>query len=137
AIAIATAIDEPSALTRASMAAIVLGDDETAYRLAMRAAALAGTAGEPVIVPQALELAAAAECALGRYDSAAATVSRALPLAAATGQESLRSTLIGLLAVLAATLGDRQKCLGHIRDVRGREVSRATALVEWALGLLD
>src|SRR5690606_13038003 len=88
AIAIATAIDEPSALIRASMAAIVLGDDETAHRLAMRAADLA-TSGEPVIVPQALELAAAAECALGRYDSAAATLSRALPLATATGQESL------------------------------------------------
>ncbi|HLT19257.1 MAG TPA: LuxR C-terminal-related transcriptional regulator [Thermomicrobiales bacterium] len=137
AIAIATAIDEPSALTRASMGAIVLGDDETAIRLAMRAAELATTAGEPVIVPQALELVAAAECALGRYDSAAATLARALPLAIATGQESLRCTLIGLLAVLAANFGDSAKCLAYVRDARGGEVSRAAALAEWALGLLD
>ncbi|MBX6750979.1 MAG: AAA family ATPase, partial [Micromonosporaceae bacterium] len=136
-IALATAIDEPTALVRASMAAIVLGDDEVAYRLAMRAATLAEAEGWQAAVPRALEVAAAAECALGRYTAAAATLARAIPLASATGQQSLHSNLAGLLAVIAAMLGDRDTCRARIREARAGEVSRAAALVEWALGILD
>jgi len=136
-IALATALDEPTALARASLAAIVLGDDEVAYRLAMRAATLAEAAGRQAAVPRALELAAAAECALGRYTAAAATLARAIPLAAATGQQSLHSNLAGLHAVIAAMLGDRDTCRARIREARAGEVSRAAALVEWALGILD
>lgn len=136
-IALATGIDDPTALIRASSAAIVLGDDEMAYRLAMRATALADAAGAQATVPRALELAAAAECALGRYDAAAATLARAVPLAEATGQQSLRSNLVGLLAVIAAMFGDRDTCRARIREARVGEVSRAAALAEWALGILD
>jgi DNA-binding CsgD family transcriptional regulator/tetratricopeptide (TPR) repeat protein len=136
-IALATALDEPTALARASLAAIVLGDDEVAYRLALRAAALAEAAGRQAAVPRALELAAAAECALGRYTAAAATLARAIPLAAATGQQSLHSDLAALHAVIAAMLGDRDTCRARIREARAGEVSRAAALVEWALGILD
>jgi DNA-binding CsgD family transcriptional regulator len=137
AIALAESIDEPEALLRASMAAIVLGDDETAYRLAVRAVDLADTTGGQAMVPRALELIATAECALGRYEAATATLTRAVPLAAATGQESLRSTLVGLRAVIAAMHGDRDGCLAHVREARVADASRATALVEWALGVLD
>ena len=136
-IALATAIDEPTALIRASLAAIVLGDDEVAYRLAMRAATLAEAAGWSAAVPRALELAAAAECALGRYPAAAATLARAIPLAAATGQQGLYSNLAGLHAVIAAMVGDRATCRARIREARAGEVSRAAALVDWALGILD
>jgi len=136
-IALATAIDEPTALIRASLAAIVLGDDEVAYGLAMRAAALAEAAGWQATVPQALELAAAAECALGRYPAAAATLARAIPLATATGQQGLHSNLAGLYAVIAAMVGDRATCRARIREARAAEVGRAAALVEWALGILD
>ena len=136
-IALATAIDEPAALIRASLAAIVLGDDEVAYRLARRAAALAEAAERPAAVPRALELAAAAECALGRYPAAAMTLARAIPLAAATGQQGLHSNLAGLGAVIAAMVGDRDTCWARIRVARVGEVSRAAALVEWALGILD
>ena len=106
-LALADELDEPTALIRASTAAIVLGDDRQAYRLAVRAAGSARSTGDLAAVPQALELAAAAECALGRYDEAGDTLERALPLARETGQDGLCATLLGLQAVLAATIGDR------------------------------
>jgi DNA-binding CsgD family transcriptional regulator len=134
-------LDDPSALIRASMAAIVLGDDLQAYRLAMRAADAARRTGDQVAVPRALELASAAECALGRYQAAWATSAQALPLARATGQDGVCSTLLGLQAVLAATVGDRGACLARIDEARSHTnshgVSRSEALVEWAMGVLE
>src|SRR6185369_8384823 len=50
--------DDPVALTLATMAAILLGDNPQAYGLAVRAAAVARTDGDVAIVPQALELVA-------------------------------------------------------------------------------
>jgi DNA-binding CsgD family transcriptional regulator len=140
-LALAHALDDPAALIRASMAAIVLGDDLQAYRLAVRAAAAARTTGDLAAVPQALELAAAAECALGRYAEAQSTLTEALPLARATGQDGVCSTLLGLQAVLAATVGDRAACLARIEEARAcittHGVSRSGALLEWALGVLE
>jgi len=134
-------IDDPSALIRGSMAAIVLGDDLQAYRLAMRAANAARRTGDQVTVPRALELAAAAECALGRYEAASTTSAQALPLARATGQDGVCSTLLGLQAFLAANVGDRTACLARIGEARAyaasRGVSRSEALVEWAMGVLE
>jgi DNA-binding CsgD family transcriptional regulator len=139
-LALAEELDDPAALIRAGMAAIVLGDDRQAYRLAVRAAGAARSTGNLVAVPQALEIAAAAECALGRYDEAADAIERALPLARETGQDGLCSTLLGLHAVLAATVGDRSACLARVAQTRSHisthGVSRAECLLEWAQGLL-
>ena len=137
----ASQLDEPAALIRASMAAIVLGDDRQAYRLAVRAVGAARGTGDLAAVPQALEIAAAAECALGRYDEARDTLEQALPLARETGQYRLCGTLLGLQAVLAATVGDRDECLARVAEARehasDHSVSRAGALVTWAQGVLD
>lgn len=140
-LSMAHELEDPAALIRASMAAIVLGDDLQAYRLAVRAADAARAVGDLTCVPQALELAAAAECALGRYDAAASTLAEALPLARSTGQDGVCSTLLGLQAVLAATLGDRPACLARIEAARTHTTthggSRSEALQEWALGVLE
>jgi DNA-binding CsgD family transcriptional regulator len=62
-------------------------------------------------------------------------------LARETGQDGLCSTLLGLHAVLAATVGDRDACLARVAQARSQlrthGVSRAEALLEWAQGVLD
>jgi DNA-binding CsgD family transcriptional regulator len=140
-LALAHALDDAVALTRASMSAILLGDDVQAYRLAIRAATVARATGDVSIVPQALELAGAAEFALGRYDASATTLLEALPLARASGQESQAANIVATLAVLAALVGDRGTCLLRIREAREHTtthgVDRSEALIEWALGVLD
>jgi DNA-binding CsgD family transcriptional regulator len=134
-------LDDAAALTRGSVAAFLLGDDHQAYRLAVRAAAVARATGDATIVPQALEMAGAAEIALGRYDAATVTLMEALPLARNTGQESLASSLVATLALTAAIYGDRDTCIARVREARAHTsthgVARAEALIEWALGLLD
>ncbi len=134
-------LDDSAALMRGSVAAILLGDDHQAYRLAIRSAAVARATGDATVVPQALELAAAAEIALGRYDAATITLMEALPLARATGQESVASSLLATLALTDAIFGDRAGCIARVREARAHTsthgVARPEALIEWALGVLD
>src|SRR5205085_12185304 len=70
-VALAATLDEAGALTRASLAAILLGDEAHAHRLATRAAAVARGQGDVCAVPQALEFATLAEFLLGRFDTEA------------------------------------------------------------------
>jgi DNA-binding CsgD family transcriptional regulator len=138
---LAHTLDDPIALTQATISAILLGDDIQAYRLAIRAASVARANGDISTVPKTLELAAAAEFALGRYDSATTTLLEALPLARASGQESLASSILATLAVLAALLGDKETCMQRVREARehttSHGVNRPEAIIEWALGVLD
>jgi DNA-binding NarL/FixJ family response regulator len=140
-LALADELHDAVALIRASMAAVVLGDDAQAYRLAHRAVSVARSTGDASSVPQALELAAAAELALGRYAAVRATLLEALPLARATGQESLASNILSTLAVVAGVAGDRDECLKRVHEARAHTaahgVTRAQALIDWALGALD
>lgn len=136
---LATSLDDARALTSASGAAILLGDDVRAGRLATRAAEVARATGDRAVLPQALEYAAVAEFALGRYPAATAMLLEGLRVARETGQERLVSTNLGTLAVLAAINGDRPTCLLRVREVRSQPFIgvRPTALVEWALAAID
>ncbi|GIJ53367.1 LuxR C-terminal-related transcriptional regulator [Virgisporangium aurantiacum] len=136
---LATSLDDARALTSASGAAILLGDDVRAGRLATRAAEVARATGDRAVLPQALEYAAVAEFALGRYPAATAMLLEGLRVARETGQERLISTNLGTLAVLAAITGDRPTCLLRVREVRSQPFVgvRPTALVEWALAAID
>jgi DNA-binding NarL/FixJ family response regulator len=140
-LALADELHDAVALIRASMAAVVIGDDAQAYRLAHRAVTVARSTGDASSVPQALELAAAAELALGRYAAARATLIEGLPLARATGQESLASNILATLALIAGVAGDREACLTRVAEARAHTaahgVTRAQALIDWALGALD
>jgi DNA-binding CsgD family transcriptional regulator len=141
AIALAPRLENASSLIHASIAALMLGDEHQAYRLAMRAAATARATGEVTLVPRALGFAAAAEYALGRYDAYKRILLEELPLARATGQDAIASRALAALALQAAVLGDAETCHARIAESRvytgpvGAE--RREALIDWALALLD
>ncbi|GGM09632.1 LuxR C-terminal-related transcriptional regulator [Dactylosporangium sucinum] len=132
---------DPAVLVRAAVAGLLIGDDAQAHRLAHRAAGLARDAGELATVPQALEIAASADLALGGFEAAVSTGLEGLRLARTTGQENLADNHLGLLAVLAAMVGDRAGCVARVHASRARSGvdvdSPSWALGAWALSLLD
>jgi DNA-binding CsgD family transcriptional regulator/tetratricopeptide (TPR) repeat protein len=134
-------LDDAAALTQASLAAIVLGDEPAAYQLAQRAVAVAQRSGDLAIAPQALEHAGTAQFAMGRYAQAREIFLAGVRLSHATGQQSLACQHLSMLALMAATLGDAESCLRWIRQARTHpascDVSRSRAVTDWALGVLD
>jgi DNA-binding CsgD family transcriptional regulator len=134
--ALATALDDADALTSASGAAILLGHDARAQRLANRAVEVARRTANMAILPQALELAAMAEFALGHHDSATATLLDGLRAAREAGQERSARSKLATLAVLAGIAGDRETCLLRVREA-GPSPGRRGVTTEWALAALD
>ena len=138
---LAAAVDDPSALIRAAGAGILIGEDQQAYRLAVRAARLAGGAGDRAGVPHALDLAATAAFALGDLDLAVATATEGQRLAAATGQDAVADNCRGMLAVVLGMLGDGPASQAWARRCRARAGvdvdSQARAMCVWAAALLD
>lgn len=140
-VAISERLGEPGALTAASAAALLLGDDHTALRVAAKAREAADLAGDRAVLPVTLELAAYAEFWLGRYDAATQTCLAGLHAARTGGQDNYAGDHSGLLAVLAAIRGDRDRCEQRLAEMgapaaAGR-VSRPRVLGQWALGILD
>lgn len=128
-------------LVRTARAAVLIGDDVRAGELAARAAALARSAGATALVPQALETCAFADLATGHYDAAATAAGEGADLARGSGQYGLAGGLFGILAVLAALVGDRESCHLRIRAARAQDSAarpgHSRALTAWALALLD
>jgi DNA-binding CsgD family transcriptional regulator len=141
AIALAPRLENASSLIHASIAALMIGDEHQAYRLATRAAAVARATGEVTLVPRALGFAAAAEFALGRYDAYKRILLEELPLARATGQDAIVSRALAALALQAAVLGDAETCHARIAESRVYTgpvgAARREALIDWALAMLD
>jgi DNA-binding CsgD family transcriptional regulator len=141
AAALAPRLENASSLIHASIAALMLGDEHQAYRLAMRAAAVARATGDVTLVPRAMGFAAAAEFALGRYDAYKRILLEELPLARATGQDAITSRALAALALQAAVLGDAETSHARIAESRAYTepvgASRRDALIDWALALLD
>ncbi len=140
ALALAGALDQPTALMRASLAALFLGDEAQAHGMALHAAHLARADGDVCTVPQALESAALAELAVGAPETSVASL-EGLRLARESGQDSLASVHVAALAMLAATAGDRATCLERVRQARAlagpASVGRTRSLSEWALAVSD
>ncbi|MET8151954.1 LuxR C-terminal-related transcriptional regulator [Actinoplanes sp. NPDC049668] len=137
----APAVADPVALIRAANAAVLLGDGPAARVLAGRAVELAGDRGAVTLVPQGLEVAAFAGLAAGHHDVALAAATEGAALARATGQPALAQSHLGILAVLAALVGDRDTCVLRIRAAgvydSAKGPGQARAFCEWALALLD
>nr|BFE70955.1 hypothetical protein GCM10020092_042560 [Actinoplanes digitatis] len=93
------------------------------------------------LVPQGLEVAAFAGLAAGHHDAALAAATEGAALARATGQPGLAQNHLGVLAVLAALVGDRDTCMLRIRAAgvydSANGPGQARAFCEWALALLD
>jgi DNA-binding CsgD family transcriptional regulator len=138
-VTLADRLGGTAALTRTSLAALVLGDGAEAYRLAARAADVARGQGEVAAVAQALESAAMARFVMGQLDPG--TCLEGLRLARHTGQESLVGSQLATLGLISATVGDRQACRSWVRDARALPAAgasgRTRALSEWALAVLQ
>ena len=138
---LAARVDDPAALIRAATAGILVGDGPAAQALAARAVRIARTRGELALVPHGLEIAAFAGLAAGHYDAAAADATEGATCATATGQPGPAQVHFGILAVLAALLGDRETGMLRVRQAHAHDSAagpgQARALCEWALALLD
>jgi DNA-binding CsgD family transcriptional regulator len=138
---LAGAVQQPAALIRAATAGILIGDGPAARALAARAIGLARQDGAAALVPQALELAAFAGLSAGRYEAATAAATEGVLLAGATAQPELAESHLGILAVLAALVGDRPATMLRIKQAGAHDSAggsgQARALCEWALALLD
>jgi DNA-binding CsgD family transcriptional regulator len=131
----------PAALHRAAVAALLIGDGPEARDLALRAVIRARARGETALVPHALGTVAFADLAGGQYGAAAGAATEGAELARATGQPYLAGSHLGILAVLAALIGDEPACLLRVREAGAHDSAdgpgQARALSEWALGVLD
>ncbi len=134
-------LTDPASLTCASASALLLGDDHTAHRFAVKAIVAARSAGDLAALPIALEMQAVAEYWLGRYDIAATTSQEGLSLAHACGQDNYASDHQAMLAVLAAIRGERDTCLELLHTLSvpagAGQISRPAALSRWARAVLD
>ena len=78
---------------------------------------------------------------LGRLAEARASAEQALALAEAAGQTQWESQVSGLLAYLAATAGEEERCRDYARraltDLAPTVMSLGDSWGRWALGLLD
>ncbi|MBM2619776.1 AAA family ATPase [Actinoplanes sp. LDG1-06] len=97
---------EAQPLIRAANAAILLGDDHRAARLATRAVTSARESGNAPLVPEALEVAAYAELAAGRHDAALENALDGVAVARSAGRPDLADAHEALLGLLAAFRGD-------------------------------
>jgi DNA-binding CsgD family transcriptional regulator len=129
--------DDPAGLIRAATAGLLVGDGPRAAELAARAVVLAGERGENALLPAALEAAAFAGLAAGRYDTATASAVEGVTAARALGRSSPAGSLLPILAVLAAMIGDRDTALLRAREAHAEQPGQERALCEWALALLD
>jgi DNA-binding CsgD family transcriptional regulator len=133
----------PDAVTalRGATAALLVGDDSRADDLAQRSVLLARQRGEAAPVPRALEIVAFAGLATGRHDAATAAALDGAASARRTGQPRLAEIHLGILAVLAAMVGDRDTCVLRVRAAGVQDCAegpgQARALCEWALAVLD
>ncbi|WP_436519861.1 LuxR C-terminal-related transcriptional regulator [Actinoplanes sp. HUAS TT8] len=134
-LALTGGVAEPIPLIRAATAGIIVGDARGATSAAARAAELARAGGAHSLVPRALELACLAGLASGDYDAATTAALDGVAVARGTGQSALAGTHLGLLAVLAALVGDRASGQTRIQAATGTDQARP--LCEWALALLD
>ncbi|MCU7726066.1 helix-turn-helix transcriptional regulator [Actinoplanes sp. KI2] len=133
---LAARVGDPSLLVGAAMAGIVVGQDRRAAALARRAAAAASASGAYALVPAALEAVAYAELAAGRHDAATAAALDGAAAASRYGRLDLADSLLALLAVLAALVGDRATGEHRCRAATARH-EEARDLADWAYALLD
>ncbi|MCG5213864.1 LuxR family transcriptional regulator [Streptosporangium soli] len=140
-LSLAPSVRNPSVLVWASVASLMLGEDENALSLSGRAVETARARGANATVPHALEFLVNAEMWMGRYASVTANALEGFRLAKATGQHNSAGQHLAWLALMAAIQGDEETC--RIRSKTAIELAGAhglgltSALSNWALAFLD
>ncbi|EXG79731.1 LuxR C-terminal-related transcriptional regulator [Cryptosporangium arvum] len=132
---------DPTLLSWAALTACILGQEDTALGLSVRARASAQVRGEIAALPRTFELSTYAQLWLGRHAGATSTADEGLALARSLGQPGSASFQLASLALLAVPRGDEPTCVVRARaaiaeaDDRGPGMS--VAMAHWALGALD
>ncbi|GAA2427425.1 LuxR family transcriptional regulator [Actinomadura vinacea] len=133
-----TSVDDHAHAVQVTLAALIIGDDASALRLASAEAAHYRRHGLVGALPSVLEALAQAQIAAGLHQDAEATVAEAMGLARATGFERRAGRLGLVLTRIAAIEGDEAR----LRELTGTapgpsDALAAGALAAGALALLD
>jgi DNA-binding CsgD family transcriptional regulator len=125
----------------ATVAALALGDDTRAQRLASQAVNAAAGDGNAVLGPWALEFLAYTALRLDHYSAAANAAVDGLRLAQVAGQHNCAVNHLSMLALIAALLGDKEATVLRLQnaadEAAARGLSRPTAMSSWSLACLD
>ncbi|MFD3517472.1 LuxR C-terminal-related transcriptional regulator [Streptomyces sp. NPDC058657] len=128
---------DPAELLRAVVAALVLGEVETACRAGARALAAVRTRGPEVLLPRTLEQLAYAELRAGRHARARAHAREGLQAARRTGQPNTGAHLHAVLALVASAEGDPAVCAAHADAALAASgphgLVQAATLATWAV----
>ncbi|MFJ5225951.1 LuxR C-terminal-related transcriptional regulator [Streptomyces sp. NPDC088400] len=129
---------DPARLLRAGIAALVLGEVDTACRAGARALAAVRARGPDALLPQALEHLAYGELRAGRHASARAHAREGLAAAGRLGQRNAAAHLHAILALAASVEGDARTCAEHadaaLADAGPHGLTQAATLAGWAVG---
>jgi DNA-binding CsgD family transcriptional regulator len=134
-------LGDPRLTVWAGIGALQLGDVPGMQRLFARALEQARGAGAVASLPYALEHAALSLLLAGRYAATRSLAEEGLRLARETDQQRSASQLLAILAIIASTTGDEDRCLGlaaQAQEIAGpRGLGLPVASVSWALARLD
>ncbi|NYE40252.1 helix-turn-helix transcriptional regulator [Streptomyces fulvorobeus] len=135
------ATEDPGALLRAGVSALVLGEVEDACRSGARALAAVRTRGPEALLPQALEHLAYAELRAGRHARARAHALEGLHAARRTGQPNASAHLHAVLALAASVEGPAEACAAHcdaaLAGAGPHGLTQAATLATWAVARAD
>ncbi|MCX4677957.1 LuxR C-terminal-related transcriptional regulator [Streptomyces sp. NBC_01433] len=133
--------EDPPALLRAGVAALVLGEVDAACRAGARALAAVRTKGPDELLPQALEHLAYAELRAGRHAGARAHALEGLHAARRTGQPNASAHLHAVLALAASVEGPAEVCAAHhdaaLAAAGPHGLVQAVTLATWAVARAD
>jgi DNA-binding CsgD family transcriptional regulator len=119
----------------------ILAQDEAALELFAAMLADCREHGRMAWCSPALGALARVQAHLGRLAEARASAEEALAIAEAAGQPQWESQVSGVLAYLAASAGEEERCREHARraltDLAPTVMSLGESWGRWALGLLD
>ncbi|MFJ7328666.1 LuxR C-terminal-related transcriptional regulator [Streptomyces cyaneofuscatus] len=132
---------ETTALLRAGVAALVLGEVAAACRTGARALAAVRTAGPDALLPQALEHLAYAELRAGLHAGARAHALEGLHAARRTGQANSSVHLHAVLALAASVEGPAEACAAHcdaaLAGAGPHGLAQPATLATWARARAD
>ncbi|QNE79472.1 AAA family ATPase [Streptomyces finlayi] len=133
--------EDPAALLRAGVCALVLGDVEDACRAGARTLAAVRTRGPEALLPQVLEHLAYAELRAGRHARARAHALEGLHAARRTGQPNSSAHLHAVLALAASVEGPAEACAAHcdaaLAGAGPHGLAQAATLATWAVARAD
>jgi DNA-binding CsgD family transcriptional regulator len=134
--------DDTELLLLGWRAALYLGDDAAAQRLAATAAAHARDVGNVGLIAVAAgERLALTDVLAGRWDAAVATTAEACELASATGQDELVPLVSVWAALVPALRGEQEECRARggrlLADAARRRMALVDDAARWVLALLE